>query len=231
MRFLVSNSKLTCITARDGFSAYLDGQMSGLEMASIAAHLDSCRSCQLEFAELRAMQAALSEIGPTPPPMRLQARLRAAIAQEKQRDTHLPFVQRCFRAWQVEIAPMALRATGAVAIAMALVAGLSWMFAAPLAVEANDEKMANLTTPRYLYSSVPPRPLLTKNDAPVLVEAQVDARGRVYDFTILAGPTDAHVKQQVAENLLGSIFKPAEAFGTPVNGHVMLTFSGISVHG
>lgn len=231
MRFPSSNSRLTCTAARGKFSAYLDGQISGLEMASMAAHLDTCSNCGREFAALRAMQSTLAEMNPVAAPPRLQARLRAAIAQERERETHLPPFRRWLRSWQTDIAPMALRATGALAIAMTLVAGLSWMFAAPLAVEANDDKMANLTAPRYLYSPVPPRPFITQNDAPIVVEAQVDASGRVYDFTILAGPNDEAVKQQVTENLLGSIFKPAEAFGIPVNGHVMLTFSGISVRG
>jgi hypothetical protein len=36
---------------------------------------------------------------------------------------------------------------------------------------------------------------------------------------------------QVANQLLGSVFQPASAFGVPVRGHVVVTFVGISVHG
>lgn len=231
MRFPLPTLKLSCSEAQSRFSAYLDGEMSGREMAALAAHMKTCAACAADFSALRALQTALAELSPVAAPVHLQASLRAAITREKERQTHLPLLQRWLQSWKTDIAPMALRATGAVTLAMALVAGLSWMFAAPLAVEANDDRMANLTAPHYLYSPVPPRPFLTRNDAPVLVEAQVDSKGRVYDFTILAGPKDPAVKQQVAENLLGSIFKPAEAFGVPVNGHVMLTFSGISVRG
>jgi hypothetical protein len=63
------------------------------------------------------------------------------------------------------------------------------------------------------------------------VEASVDSRGRVYDYTIVSGPQDDAIRTQVANQLLGSVFQPASAFGVPVRGRVVVTFSGISVHG
>jgi hypothetical protein len=63
------------------------------------------------------------------------------------------------------------------------------------------------------------------------VEASVDAAGRVYDFSIVAGPQDDAVRTQIANQLLGSVFQPASAFGVPIRGRVVVTFSGISVRG
>jgi hypothetical protein len=105
------------------------------------------------------------------------------------------------------------------------------MFAAPIAVQANDDRMANLIAPRYLYSQVPPQPIETVHDIPILVEASVDAAGRVYDYTILEGPQTDQVKVRVEDNLLASVFKPATVFGVPVRGHVVLTYTGVSVRG
>jgi hypothetical protein len=53
----------------------------------------------------------------------------------------------------------------------------------------------------------------------------------VYDYTIVAGPQDQSVRTQVANQLLGSVFQPASAYGIPVRGRVVVTFAGISVHG
>jgi hypothetical protein len=39
------------------------------------------------------------------------------------------------------------------------------------------------------------------------------------------------VRRQVEQNLLTSVFKPATVFGVPVDGHVMLTYTGVSVRG
>jgi hypothetical protein len=72
---------------------------------------------------------------------------------------------------------------------------------------------------------------VTAHDTPIVVEALVDASGRVYDFTIVSGPQTEAVRTQVADQLLGSVFQPASAFGAPVRGRVVVTYSGISVHG
>jgi hypothetical protein len=63
------------------------------------------------------------------------------------------------------------------------------------------------------------------------VEALVNEQGRVYDYVIVNGPHSAQVQVQVADNLLASVFKPAMVFGVPVRGHVVLTYTGVSVRG
>jgi hypothetical protein len=68
-------------------------------------------------------------------------------------------------------------------------------------------------------------------DVPIVVEAKVDSNGRVYDYSIVEGPTDESVKISVEQNLLASVFKPATVFGVPVKGQVVLTFTGVSVRG
>jgi hypothetical protein len=218
-----------CETVRAEFSAYLDGAMSGVEMTAMAAHLDGCEPCSEEFTEWRSIQRTLSELGPAKAPERLQAQLRSALEAERARGTHLGFVRRLVFVWQNSIAPAALRVSGGLAVALVLVGGLGWMFGAPIA--ANDDNMAHLIGPHYLYSQVPPQPIETRYDAPIVVEAQVDTQGRVYDYSILEGPKDANVQVEVQENLLSSVFRPATVFGVPVKGHVVLTYTGVSVKG
>jgi hypothetical protein len=226
-----TNQNATCLEVRHGFSVYLDGAMSGVQMAAIASHLHACTGCTKEFAVWREVQRSLAELGPAVPPVRLQTQLRSALAVERQRGTHLPLAQRLFHAWTTTGAPAALRVAGGFAAALVIVGGLGWMFAAPIAVQANDDRMANLIAPRYLYSQVPPQPIETVHDIPILVEASVDAAGRVYDYTILEGPQTDQVKVRVEDNLLASVFKPATVFGVPVRGHVVLTYTGVSVRG
>lgn len=222
----------SCAAARESFSAYLDGAMSGVEMARILDHLESCEGCAVEFAAWRDVQSALAQIGPAHAPMRLQAQLRAAIATEFAKGAHLPWTGRLQMAWGRTLAPLALRVSGGLALALMLVVGLGWMFAAPIAVQANDDGLADLHAPRYLYSQVPPLPIETDRDVPLVVEAKVDSAGRVYDYTVLEGPgSDQRVKNQLEQNLLASVFRPASVFGVPVPGHVVLTYAGVSVHG
>jgi hypothetical protein len=88
-----------------------------------------------------------------------------------------------------------------------------------------------MTAPHYLYSSVNPRAIVTDHDAVIIVEAYVDAQGKVYDYNLVSGPESAAVQNQIVDRLLTSVFEPASVFGAPVRGRVVLTFSGISVRG
>jgi hypothetical protein len=78
---------------------------------------------------------------------------------------------------------------------------------------------------------VNPRAIITDHDSVIVVEAYVNEQGRVYDYNIVSGPDDPAVHSQVVDQLLTSVYEPASVFGAPVRGRVVLTFSGISVHG
>ncbi len=221
----------TCEHIRAEFSDYLDGAVSGHAMAAIAEHLETCAPCSSEFDSLLAVQQSLAGLGPAHPPTGLQAQLRQAIAIEREHGTHLSPVNRLVFAWDTWLASAALRATGGFCAPLLLLGALGWMFSAPLAVQANDDNMAQLIGPRFSYSQVPPQPISLDRDAPVMVEAKVDTSGRVYDYSILAGQLDQAARLQVEQNLLSSVFKPATLFGTPVRGQVVLTYTGVSVRG
>jgi anti-sigma factor RsiW len=220
-----------CQDTRSGFSAYLDGATSGVRMAAISTHLEVCDDCDTEFKAWRDVQQALTDLRAVRPPERLQSRLRAAIAIERERGTHLSLSRRAVLLWKTSLAPFAVSLSGGLAAALMIAGCLTWMFAAPLAaVQASDDAMSHLVAPHYLYSQVPPQTIVTPHDAPIVVEALVDSHGRVYDYSILEGPKDPQVTVRVENNLLSSIFQPATVFGVPVRGHVVLTYTGISVH-
>jgi len=220
-----------CMSVRAEFSAYLDGAVSGVKMAAISQHLGGCEDCAKEFSVWRQVQRSLGELGPKTAPARLQARFRDAIAAERERGAHLPFFQRALLIWKSSLAPKALRLSGGFAATMVLVGGLVWAFGAPITVQANDDAMAHLVAPQYMYSQVPPEPISTQRDVPIVVDAMVDSDGRVYRYTILEGPKDSEMNVRVENNLLSSIFTPATVFGVPVRGHVVMTYTGISVRG
>jgi hypothetical protein len=129
---------------------------------------------------------------------------------------------------------MLLQVTGGVVGSVALMGGVALLLgavAAPQSVQANDEPLGALTAPHYLYSTASTGAIVTGSDSAIIVEASVDNLGRVYDYTIVAGPRDEAIRAQVVNQLLSSVFQPASAFGVPVRGRVVLTFDGISVHG
>jgi hypothetical protein len=220
-----------CLAAQAAFSSYLDGALSGVEMGQVVNHLAACAPCSTEFDAWRAMQTALADLGPAKPPLRMQEQLRAALDIEREHGTHLPLFARVALIWRTSVAPLAVQTAGGMAAAVLLLAGLFRLFGPGVEVQANDDGLANLIAPHYLYSQVPPMAVETGRDVPVLIDAKVDTRGRVYDYTILDGPSDSAVRRQVEQNLLTSVFTPATVFGVPVDGHVMLTYTGVSVRG
>lgn len=225
-------AKEACAGARSRFSEYLDGALDGRVMGELASHLEICTACSAEFTAWRSLQSILGELGPSAPPEDLQAQLRDALAGELRYGSYLSPFQQLAAFGRNTLAPLFVRAGAGLAAALVLLGTTTWFIGSVAPVQANDDRLANLHPPRFLYTAVPfqpitgPRPFVA-----VMVEAKVDARGRVYDYAILEGPDDPSTRARIEASLLASVFKPATVFGEPVRGHAMITYTVISVHG
>ena len=221
-----------CCEARGKFSEYLDGALDGRVMGELASHLEGCTACSAEFAAWRSLQSILGELGSSAPPEDLQAQLRGVLAGELRYGGYLSPFQQLAAFGRNTLAPLCVRVSAGFAAALVLLGTTTWFIGSVAAVQANDDRLANLHPPRFLYSAVPFRPTTgSRAFVVVMVEAKVDARGRVYDYAILQGPDDPSTRARIEANLLASVFKPATVFGEPVRGHAMITYTVISVHG
>lgn len=224
-----------CPPVRKRFSAYLDGDMNGNEMQQVAAHLETCAECRTEFAEWKLIQRALAT-PPAAPPADLALRLRVALSHESARIHHSRW-ERVSEKWELfyenTLRPFAVQGTVAVAAILVLVVsfGVLGAVATPASVEANDEPLAGFSTPRYLYSASGLSGSSIDSESPIMVEAQISAQGRVYDYRVLSGPLDDHTSLLLREKMMNAIYQPAYVFGSPVRSHILLTFAGISIHG
>ncbi len=244
-----------CKSIRERFSAYLDGALTGVAMQETASHIESCPECEHEFSLWRAMQSGLGKLGPAKAPADLALRLRVALSQEQLRTTRQSLARWQVR-WQNTVAPFLLRASAGFASAVLLLgtaAVLVGAFASPQPVEARDASASTVTSPRFLYSMLASSAPVTgevrpaslreanlhgaaearavQNANAVVVEAYINRAGRVYDYRILSGPNTPASRAQIETLLLFSVFEPARAFGQPVRGVAVLSFSGISVQG
>jgi len=222
-----------CLAVRSEFSDYLDGAVSGHTMHAIASHLDTCTDCAHEFASWRAMQQALSDLRSTKAPADLGLKLRCAISRQKaRRDAH--WADKYLIRWENAVRPMLIQVSAGLAGAVLLIGSIAFLLgivAAPQPVLANDIPLDAVTAPHFLYSAASTRPILTDHDTTIVVEAAINDRGQVYDYRFVSAPDTPDVQKQVAEQLMLYVFEPARIFGSPVRGHVVLTFSGISVRG
>ena len=217
---------------REQFSAYLDGALNGRSMGLLVQHLEACSSCAADFAEWQDVQAALVDLGPAVLPQALQSQLRDVLASELEQGRHLSPASRFLAFWRGTLMPTGLRLSAGLAGALLLVSGLTWVVGTAAPVQANDDRLAHLNAPTFLYSVTPPAPIATGTRfVAVLVDAKVNAEGRVYDYRLIAGPDDLATRVRIEANLEASIFKPATVFGTPVRGHAVMTYTSVSVHG
>lgn len=183
-----------------------------------------------------ATDSALRLLAPVAAPDDLQLRLRLALSHERVRAErrwtgrmahHVQtFVDNRVRPFGVQVA------VAAVALVM-LTGGATMLgaFAPQQAVEANDIPLSGFSAPHYLYSQSGAGDLSTLDDAPLVVQAKVNARGRVYDYRVLSGSLDGDSSRVLRDRLASGVFQPAEVFGMPVSGTVVLTFSDVSVKG
>jgi hypothetical protein len=233
----------SCEQSQARFSCYLDGRLTGKEMQRVAGHMERCSGCAGEFDEWRAMQSMLGEVKNKRAPEELGLRLRVAISQEAAR-ARRPRLEGLQLAWENTMRPLLVQwsvGLAGTALMLGALAVLVGMFAAPEAVQAAsapDEPLGMATSPQFLYASFGGYQAAGEQAKgsdtamqDVVVEAFINAQGRVYDYRILSGPTSAKTRAQLNNMLYFSVFKPARVFGQPVRGHVVMSFAGIAVKG
>ena len=224
---------MNCNNVMEAFSGYLDGTISGREMQAISGHLETCNACANEFTAWRGIQQILASAGPLKAPADLGLKLRLAISHESARRKGHWWDSISVR-WDNVFRPALVQAGAGLAGSLVLVGSivlLVGVVAAPEAVLANDEPLGALTTPHYLYSAAPSQPVITPEDTTIVIQADIDGAGRVYDYTIVSGPEDEKTQAQVRDQLMLLHYEPARVFGEPVRGRVLITFAGASVRG
>jgi len=179
---------------------------------------------------------ALRRLAPSAAPRDLALRIRLAISHERVRAQHNWVSRMHDRAelfWDNTVRPMAVQVVVATVALVAVTGGALMLsgLAPQQAVEANDEPLAGFSAPRYMWSAVDTAPLASTNEAPLIVKAMIDAKGRIYDYKVLSGATDERTSQALQQRMLTSVFKPARVFDQPVRGSILLTFGDIVVRG
>ncbi len=180
---------------------------------------------------------ALHTLLPVSTPPSLQLRLRVALSHERVRAERRwtgRIAYRLHLLHQNTLHRYGLQAAlGAAAFVMLIGIGLNLgTVTAAQTVEANDIPLIGFSSPRYLYSnSGLHQPIVSADEAAVIVEASVNADGRVYDYRVLSGSLDARSIGALRERMVSGVFQPARILGEPVRGKIVLTFADVEVHG
>lgn len=223
---------MKCAEIRKLFSPYLDGRVSGAVMATLSRHLQQCPACASDYAALLRTQQLLTSMGPKKAPADLALKLRLAISREAAQVRRPRFEGLMVRLENTLNAFM-VPATAGLASAVLTFGLLLGFFALPAELQASsgDVPLMLYIGPQ-LEQSAFGTSLGNMGDDAVVVEAYVDANGRVEDYRILSQPSDAQaVLPQLKNLLIFTTFHPALSMGRPTAGTAVLSFSKISVKG
>jgi hypothetical protein len=229
----VKRAGLKCPEAKQLFSPYLDGAVTGTEMLALQDHLSGCPACHREYQALRRTQQLLATVGRPKAPADLGLKLRLAISREAAITRRGRFagvrvrLENTFEAFMVPATAGFLTAFVLFGIAM-------MYFVVPSALHAdNDVPLVMVNSgPELQPSSLGMTVNTIVDDDSLVIEAYVDANGRVQDYRILSdSESSQQVLPEVKRMLIFTTFRPALSMGRPTPSRAVLSFAKISVKG
>ncbi|HVM92959.1 MAG TPA: zf-HC2 domain-containing protein [Terriglobales bacterium] len=225
---------MKCAEYKRLLSPYLDGQVSGAEMFQLQNHMKGCPSCAREYAEVqRTMQMIIAlNKAKAKAPADLPLKLRLAISKESKQARRRRFEGAMVRLRNTLDAFMVPVTAGAVS-AILIFGILLGFFALPQQLQASSSDVPlMLYVAPQLKQSVFGTSLGMVGEDSVVVEAYIDANGRVEDYRILSESDDNNAAAPQVKNLLiFTTFSPALSMGVPIPSRAVISFSKISVKG
>src|SRR5215469_16709217 len=209
---------MKCAEAKSLFSPYLDGAVSGTEMRALGTHLNQCSHCNREYALLRQTQELLAKVGRPKAPADLALKLRLAISREAAAAKRPPLaglLVRLENALHAFMVPATAGTLAAIAI-FGFVMGLT--LPELQARNTNDVPLMLYTGPEREESSFATT-LSNVNADSLVIEAFVDANGRIQDYRIISDPDGSdQMLPEVKRMLIFTTFRPAMSMGRPTPG-------------
>ena len=223
---------MQCPKAKRLFSPYLDGAVTGAEMLGLQNHLSECAACDGEYRALRRTQQLLVSVGRPKVPADLGLKLRLAISREAAPARRARFegmrvrLENAFHAFMVPATAGFLSALIIFGIAMVY-------FVAPSSLQANnDVPLVMVNTAPQLQQSAFGMTLDTINADSLVIEAYVDANGRVQDYRILSDAREVEGSIAASEADADFHHVPSrDVDGASTPSRAVLSFSKISVRG
>jgi hypothetical protein len=210
-------------------SQHLDGALATSEARRMDEHLTRCGRCQLELEFLEQTKTALSSVERKAAPEDLALRLRLAISREAAQVRMGAFEGLRFRLESIANAFM-VPATAGLLSAIVFFGLLIGFFAIPSS--GNDVQISTVfyTPPELAISPFGLSDNVSSDS--VVVEAYIDANGRVQDYRVLSAPVGYQdVDPRIKNMLIFTVFRPATSYGRPTAGKAVLSFSQINVKG
>lgn len=221
---------MKCAETRALLSPCLDGAVTGKQMHAVREHVDGCSDCRNEYLLLQRTQRMVTSLGRRQPPPDLALKLRVSLSREmakQRRPLWAGISTRLENAFNAFMVP----ATAGVLSAVIFFGLLIGFFALPQQLRGESDVPTLLYTPPELKFS-PFEIGMGINADSVVVEAYIDANGRVSSYRVVAGGDQAgQIRPQLDNMLIFTVFRPATSFGRPTASKTLLSFAKVNVRG
>ncbi len=218
---------MRCTEAQPLFTACLDDVASGVERQALLGHLSACPGCRSDYHKLENTRLAVASLGRKAAPPDLALKIRVSLSRE-QSQTWKRFLQRYMVRLEDAFNAFMFPATAGILTTVIFFTAMAGFFVQAQADAG--ETVPGLYLSPHLQTTWPVAADFNV-DAPVVVQAYVDASGFVDNYDIISGSDNEQVRSQLNRALLLTRFSPAYAFGQPVQGTAIICFSHVNVKG
>jgi anti-sigma factor RsiW len=206
----------------------LDSMLDREQADTLNEHMSECERCAKEFASLRRTKWMMSTLESHPAPSELALRLKVAVSQQLASRRQNRWEGLLVR-WENALNAFMFPATAGLLSAV-LIFGMLIGVLVPAHLAAGNDVPTMLYTPPEMTSAPFGLESGMNGDA-VVVEAVIDAHGRVQDYRVLNSPGRIELSPAMKNALIFTQFRPATSFGLPTSGRVVISFSNINVGG
>lgn len=220
---------MKCSESKQLFSPMLDSMLEGRQVYALNQHMAECEGCNAEFSALRHTRWMMANMAPHAAPPDLALRLKVAISQQLAARRHSRWESLLVR-WENALNAFMFPATAGLLSAVLIFGLLIGVLVPAHLSSANDVPTMLYTPPEMTSAPFGLESGATNGDA-ILVEAVIDAHGRVQDYRVLSSPGQTELSSEMKNALIFTQFRPATSFGLPTSGRVVISFSNINVGG
>lgn len=228
---------MTCREIGQKLPGYLDGALSARDHSELSRHLPGCGECRGLLQDYARMASRLARVELPAVPADLALRIRLAVADAR-RDTWMVSMRRaCRRMLEDILEPLAVPATGGVAMSLLIYAFVlhSLLLGVPVGAVPNDQPIQLCHPARVqTLSEVPAAaagaqmPQIGPEVGPV--EFTINQHGQAVSYQVLGGTPDRATLRHLDHFLLFSQFQPQVSFGQPIaGGRVVVQFDELQV--
>jgi hypothetical protein len=218
---------MNCDKVRKTLSAFLDQKLARPRFNTISQHLAHCRDCSSYAQELGELHSAMRSLPVAAPPAHLLTQLQVLASRERMRQLSHGTMTALFHFWGAQMRlvfdnlmrPMAIPFAGGIASAVFLFGMLQPTLQFPHLTH-NDVPSGLFSKSTASFDVLPPFGFAEDD---VVVQLTVDDQGRVVDYAV-PNNVNSKLRNDIANMILFTEFRPATAFGVPVAGKILVSF-------